>query len=96
MESTKPHPPEVMGAMGDDIYEQDIIHLVEPGHNEEIVAIKVDSRRWALGANEQQAVNQLRQINPEAFNILCLRVGSRAVYMMRSRYGQETDWSKAG
>ena len=84
MESRRPHPPELMGALGDEIYQQDIVHVVEPDHNEEIVAIDVDSRQWALATDEEEAVDRLRRIHPQAFNILCLRVGSGAVYIMRA------------
>ena len=87
MQTRKPHPPELMGKLGDEIYGQDIKHLVEPGHNEEIVAIEVDTRQWALGCNEEEAVNRLRDDCPKAFNILCQRVGSRAVYFIRRNTG---------
>ena len=83
MTTRKPHPPELTGKLGDEIYEQDIRHLVEPSHNDEIVAIDVDSRKWALAAEEAAAVDRLRQTHPEAFNILSMRVGSRAVDLMR-------------
>ena len=84
MQTREPHPPELMGELGKEIYDQDIKHLVEPDHNEEIVAIDVDSRKWALAKQEREAVNQLRQHHPEAFNILTVRVGSWAVYRFRS------------
>lgn len=87
MPTRKPHPPELMGKLGDEIYEQDIKPLVEPDHNEEIVAIDVDSRKWALGRDEDDAIDRLRNEQPEAFNIQCLRVGSRAVYFMRGGTG---------
>ena len=77
--------PELTGKLGDEIYNQDIKRLVEPDHNEEIVAIDVDSRKWALAAEEEEAVDLLRQSHPEAFNILTMRVGSRAVYLMRQQ-----------
>lgn len=83
MPTKKPHPPELTGKMGDEIYDQEIKHLVEPSHNEEIVAIDVDSRKWALAAEEEEAVDRLRQSHPEAFNILTMRVGSRSVHLMR-------------
>ncbi|MDE2938576.1 MAG: hypothetical protein OXR67_06615 [Chloroflexota bacterium] len=83
MEKRKPHPPELMGELGREIYDHDIKHLVEPDHNEEIVAIDVDSRKWALATEPSEAVEKLRQSHPEAFNILCVRVKSWAVDMMR-------------
>lgn len=90
MPTKKPHPPELMGKLGDEIYEQDIKHLVEPDHNEEIVAIDVDTRKWALGQDEDDAIDRLRNECPDAFNIQCLRVGSRAVYFMRGGTGGTT------
>lgn len=87
MPTRKPHPPDLMGRLGDEIYERDIKHLVEPSHNEEIVAIDVDSRQWALGDDEDDAIDRLREEQPEAFNIQCLRVGTRAVYFMRGQTG---------
>ena len=83
MQTREPHPPELMGELGKEIYEQDIKHLVEPDHNEEIVAIDVDSRKWALATEPREAVENLRQTHPEAFNILCVRVKSWAVDLMR-------------
>lgn len=83
MQTREPHPPELMGQLGKDIYEQDIKHLVEPDHNEEIVAIDVDSRKWALATQPREAVERLRQNHPVAFNILCVRVKSWAVDLMR-------------
>jgi len=87
MPTRKPHPPELMGKLGDEIYERDIRRLVEPDHNEDIVAVDVDSRKWALGHDEDDAIDHLRNQQPEAFNIQCLRVGSRAVYLMRREAG---------
>ena len=81
-DNEKASPPELTGKLGDEIYDQDIKRLVEPDHNEEIVAIDVDSRKWALAAEEKEAVDLLRQSHPEAFNILTIRVGSQAVYRL--------------
>ena len=90
MPTRKPHSPELTGKLGDEIYDQDIKRLVEPEHNEEIVAIDVDSRKWALAAEEEEAVDLLRQNHPEAFNILTMRVGSRAVYLMRPTTSEDS------
>ena len=84
MQTREPHPSELMGQLGKEIYEQDIKHLVEPDHNEEIVAIDVDSRKWALATEPREAVEKLCQTHPEAFNILCVRVKSWAVDFMRT------------
>ena len=45
------------------------------------------ARKWALGDDEDDAIDRLREEQPEAFNIQCLRAGSRAVYFMRGRTG---------
>ena len=73
------HPPEVTGRMGKEIYERDILHLVEPDHDGEIVAIDVDSVRWAMAGDERAAVDRLREMDPDAVNILCERVGYLAL-----------------
>lgn len=79
----KPYEPEIMGQMGEDIYQQDIRRQVEPHHNGSVVAIDVDTRQWALGADQDEAVAELRKASPQAFNILCRGAGEPAVYRMR-------------
>ena len=65
--------------LGKEIYERDIRPQLEPDHHGEIVAIDVDSERWAIAGNEVDAVNRLRELRPSAVNVLCERVGYRAL-----------------
>ena len=65
--------------MGKDIYERNIRAQVEPGRHGAIVAIDVDSGVWALADGEIAAVDRLREMSPGAVNVLCERVGYRAL-----------------
>ncbi len=73
-------PNKEVARLGKAIYERDICHLVEPDHDGEVVAIDVDSGKWALGEDVKVAVDNLREMQPEAINILCERAGYRALY----------------
>lgn len=77
------YPPEVTRRMGKEIYERDILHLVEPDHDGEIVAIDVDSGRWAMAEDEMIVVDRLKEIEPGAVNIWCERVGFLALRSLR-------------
>ena len=66
--------------LGKAIYERDICHLVEPDHDGEYVAIDVDSGKWALGEDVRDAVDNLREMQPEAINVLLERAGYRVLY----------------
>ena len=68
--------------MGKDIYERNIRAQVEAGRHGAIVAIDVDSGVWALADGEIAAVDRLREMSPCAVNILCERVGYRALRRM--------------
>ena len=65
--------------LGKEIYEQHIRGQVEADHHGEVVAIDVDSRGWAVADGEIAAVDRLRAIHPNAVNVLCERVGYRAL-----------------
>ena len=65
--------------LGKEIYEREIRPQVEAGHHGEIVAIDVDSGSWAVADGEIAAVDQLRRMHPGAVNVLCERVGYRAL-----------------
>ena len=73
----RPH--EETARLGKEIYEREIRGQVEADHRGEIVAIDVDSGRWAVADGEIAAVDQLRALLPNAVNILCERVGYRAL-----------------
>ena len=72
-------PPEDTARLGKEIYERDIHPEVEADHHGEIVAIDVDSGSWAVADGEIAAVDKLRKIHPGAVNVLCERVGYRAL-----------------
>ena len=88
-------PSEEIGRQGRDIYERDIRHRVEADHHGEIVAIDVDSRRWAVAGDTIAAVDRLREMEPGAVNILCERVGFPALvsFGMRGTYPR-TSWNR--
>ena len=46
----------------------------------EVVAIDVETGRWAIGKNGIEATDRLRAQHPNAYDIWCLRVGYRALY----------------
>ncbi len=72
-------PREETARLGKEMYERDIRPLLESDHHGEIVAIDVDSGRWAVADGEVAAVNRLRELRPNAVNVLCERVGYRAL-----------------
>ena len=65
--------------LGKEMYERDIRRRVEADHHGQIVAIDVDSGGWAVANGEIAAVDRLRDVHPDAVNILCERVGYRAL-----------------
>ena len=65
--------------LGQALYERDIRRQVEADHHGEIVAIDVDSGRWAVADGEVFAVDRLREMRPGVVNVLCERVGYRAL-----------------
>ena len=72
-------PREETARLGKEIYERDILPQVEDTHRGEVVAIDVDSGSWALGEEVLVAVDHLRTQRPGAINVLCERVGYRAL-----------------
>ena len=72
-------PREETARLGKEIYERDIRGQVEADHHGEVVAIDVDSRSWAIANGEIAAVDRLRALHPSAVNVLCERVGYRAL-----------------
>ena len=72
-------PREETARLGKEIYERDIRGQVEADHHGEIVAIDVDSGNWAVADGEIDAVDRLRAMRPSAVNVLCERVGYRAL-----------------
>ena len=72
-------PREETARLGKEIYERNIRPQVEGDHLGEVVAIDVDSGRWALGEEVLDAVDHLREKHPGAINVLSERVGHRAL-----------------
>ncbi len=73
-------PKDETARLGKEIYERDIRPVVEADHKGDVVAIDVDSGKWAVGYEASEAVDLLSAQWPEAHDILCLRVGRIAVY----------------
>ena len=74
-----PHYPlEEFARRGDEIYDRDISAQVEPAHNEEIVAIDLDTGAWEIDADEDAAADRLEARLPDA-QIWVVRVGSHYV-----------------
>ena len=69
---------EEAGRRGDEIYDRDIRSQVEPAHNEEIVAIDLDTGAWDMDPDEDSAADRLQARLPDA-QIMVMRVGSRYV-----------------
>ena len=71
--------------LGKEMYERDILPQVEADHHGEYVAIDVDSGSWAVASGEIVAVDRLREMRPDAVNVLCERVGYRALRSFGAR-----------
>lgn len=78
-------PREETARLGKELYERDIRRQVEADHHGQIVAIDVDSGSWAVADGEVIAVGRLREMRPNAVNVLCERVGYRALRTFGAR-----------
>ncbi len=65
--------------LGKEMYERDILPQVELDHFGEYVAIDTETGDWAIAHTTRIAVERLRAQRPEAVDILCERVGYRAL-----------------
>ena len=65
--------------LGKEIYERDILPQVETEHFGEYVAIDVETGGWAVADTTRVAVERLRVQYPDAIDVLCERVGYRAL-----------------
>ena len=72
-------PKDEIVSLGVHLYERDIRPQVEAGHVGEVVAIDVDSGSWSVADSEGDALDRLRAAHPNAVNVLCERVGYRAL-----------------
>lgn len=66
--------------LGKEIYQRDILPRVESDHFGEVVAIDVETGDWAVAETTRIAVERLRAQRPDAIDVLCERVGHRALY----------------
>ena len=83
--ATPRRPHEETARLGKELYERNIRQQVEADHHGEVVAIDVDSGSWAVASGEIAAVDRLREIRPNAVNVLCERVGYRALRSFGAR-----------
>ena len=65
--------------LGKEIYERDILPQVEANHFGEYVAIDVETGDWTVADTTRVAVERLRAQRPDAVDVLCERVGYRAL-----------------
>ena len=72
--------------LGKAIYERDIRPQIEADHYGEVVAIDVDSGKWAIGEEVLEAVDCLRTQQPEAVNVLLERIGYQALDNLGGRF----------
>ena len=79
-EARMPRPADEAVALGRELYEAGIRQQLEADHVGDIAAIDVDSGLWAVGADEDEAIERLREQRPDALNILCERVGYHGLY----------------
>ena len=65
--------------LGKAIYQRDVLPQVETDHFGEYVAIDVETGDWAVADTTRVAVEHLREQRPDAVDILCQRIGYRAL-----------------
>ena len=65
--------------MGKEIYERAILPQVEANHFGEYVAIDVETGDWTIADTTRAAVERLRARRPDTVDVLCERVGYRAL-----------------
>ena len=62
-----------------EIYQRDILPQVESNHFGEYVAIDVATGDWTVADTTRAAVELLRARRPDVVDVLCERVGCRAL-----------------
>ena len=72
-------PKEETARLGKQIYERDIRRQVEADHEGKIVAIDIESGKWAIDVGLLEAVDRLQAQWPDAHDIWCERVGYKAL-----------------
>ena len=83
------YPAKEAGRIGEEIYDRDIRAQVEPAHNDEIIALDLDTGAWEIDTDENTAANRLDARLPYA-QIYVRRVGPfRAVRTFGARLGRQ-------
>ena len=72
-------PREEVVRLGKVMYERDILPQVEADHFGEYVLIDVETGDWEVADTTGVALERLKAKRPEAIDILCERVGFRAL-----------------
>ena len=67
-------PAEETARLGKEIYQRDILPLVEADHHGKVIAIDVDSGEWAIADTASVAARGLRAVRPDA-DVWLMRVG---------------------
>ncbi len=65
--------------LGGEIYRRDILPKVRDDHFGEYVAVDAATGEWEIAETEWDAVDRLKERCPDAIDVLCERVGYRAV-----------------
>ncbi len=65
--------------LGKEIYQRDILPQAEIDHFGEYVAIDVETGDWAVADTTRVAMARLREQRPDAVDVVCERVGYRAL-----------------
>ena len=65
--------------LGREIYKQTILPRVEADHFGEYVAIDVETGDWTIADSTLVAVERLREKRPDAVDVVCERVGFKAL-----------------
>ena len=73
-------PREEVVRLGKELYQRDILPLVQADHFGEYVAIDVETGDWAVANSDGEALERLRAQRPGAVDVLMERVGYRALH----------------
>ena len=65
--------------VGKELYERDILPQVAADHFGEYIAIDIETGDWAVADTTRIAVERLRAQCPAAVDVICERVGYRAL-----------------
>ncbi|MBN1346764.1 MAG: hypothetical protein JXQ73_29000 [Phycisphaerae bacterium] len=71
--------------LGQERYERDVRHLVEPRHNDKFLALDIETGQYAIGDEALDAVDALGKHPPEA-GVYIVRIGHPAAYRLGGRF----------